>query len=170
MSSDSVIDMRTLREIYLPAFEAAAKRGKAWTFMCSYNKFNGEFASQHKWLLTDLLRGEWGFDGYVMSDWGAVSDRAKGVEAGLDLEMPASHGERDREVAQAVREGHLDEKYVDLCVERILEISQRYLKNAKPDTPWDMEADHALAGELAADCMVLLKNEDSVLPLKCLVF
>ena len=166
MSSDSVIDMRTLREIYLPAFEAAAKRGKAWTFMCSYNKLNGEFASQHKWLLTDLLRGEWGFDGYVMSDWGAVSDRAKGVEAGLDLEMPASHGERDREVAQAVREGRLDEKYVDLCVERILEISQRYLKNAKPDTPWDLEADHALAGELAADCMVLLKNEDSVLPLK----
>ena len=166
MSSDSVIDMRTLREIYLPAFEAAAKRGKAWTFMCSYNKLNGEYASQHKWLLTDLLRGEWGFDGYVMSDWGAVSDRAKGVAAGLDLEMPASHGERDREVLRAVQEGRLDEKYVDICVERILEVSQRYLKNAKPDTPWDLEADHKLAGELAADCMVLLKNEDAILPLK----
>ena len=166
MSSDSVIDERTLREIYLPAFEAAAKRGRAWTFMCSYNKLNGEFASQHKWLLTDLLRGEWGFDGYVMSDWGAVSDRAKGVEAGLDLEMPASNGERDREVLQAVREGRLDEKYVDLCVERILDVTRRYVDNARPDTPWDMEADHALAGELAADCMVLLKNEDGVLPVR----
>lgn len=166
MSSDSVIDMRTLREIYLPAFEAATKRGKAWTFMCSYNKLNGEFASQHKWLLTDLLRDEWGFDGYVMSDWGAVSDRVRGVEAGLDLEMPASGGERDREVMQAVREGRLDEKCVDQCAERILEISQRYLQNARPDTPWNMEADHALAGQLAADCMVLLKNEDGILPLK----
>ena len=164
MSSDSVIDERTLREIYLPAFEAAAKRGKAWTFMCSYNKLNGEFASQHKWLLTGLLRGEWGFDGYVMSDWGAVSDRVKGVEAGLDLEMPASGGERDKLVAKAVREGRLDEKYVDQAVERILEISMRYLENAKPETPWDMEADHELAGKLAAECMVLLKNEGGVLP------
>ena len=166
MSSDSVVDERTLREIYLPAFEAAAKRGRAWTFMCSYNKLNGEYASQHKWLLTDLLRGEWGFDGYVMSDWGAVSDRVKGVEAGLDLEMPGSGGVNDAEVLKAVREGRLDEKYVDLCVERMLTVHQRYLDNAKPETPWDMEADHELAGRLAADCMVLLKNEGGLLPLK----
>ena len=166
MSSDSVVDERTLREIYLPAFEAAAKRGKAWTFMCSYNKLNGEYASQHKWLLTDVLRGEWGFDGYVMSDWGAVSDRVKGVAAGLDLEMPGSGGQNDALVAKAVREGRLDEKYVDLCVERLLTIHQRYFDNAKPDTPWDQEADHELAGKLAADCMVLLKNEESILPLK----
>ena len=166
MSSDSVVDERALREIYLPAFEAAAKRGKAWTFMCSYNKVNGEYASQNKWLLTDLLRGEWGYDGYVMSDWGAVSDRVKGVEAGLDLEMPGSNGVNDAEVVKAVREGRLDEKYVDICVERILRIHQRYLDNAKPETPWDMEADHALAGEMAADCMVLLKNEGGILPLK----
>ena len=166
MSSDSVVDERTLREIYLPAFEAAARRGKAWTFMCSYNKLNGEYASQHKWLLTDLLRGEWGFDGYVMSDWGAVSNRVKGVEAGLDLEMPGSGGVNDAEVVKAVREGRLDEKYVDICVERLIRIHQRYLDNAKPDTPWDMEADHELAGSLAADCMVLLKNEGGILPLK----
>ena len=166
MSSDSVVDERALREIYLPAFEAAAKRGRAWTFMCSYNKLNGEFASQNKWLLTDVLRGEWGFDGYVMSDWGAVSDRVKGVEAGLDLEMPASSGERDRLVLQAVREGRLDEKYVDQAAERILEISLRYLNNVRPETPWDKEADHALAGELAAECLVLLKNEENILPLK----
>ena len=166
MSSDSVVDERTLREIYFPAFEAAAKRGRAWTFMCSYNKVNGEFASQNKWLLTDVLRGEWGFDGYVMSDWGAVSDRVKGVEAGLDLEMPASGGERDRAVMRAVQEGRLEEKYVDQAVERILDVSLRYLNNARPDTPWDKEADHALAGQAAAECMVLLKNEDGILPLK----
>ena len=166
MSSDSVIDERTLREIYLPAFEAAAKRGKAWTFMCSYNKLNGEFASEHRWLLTDLLRGEWGFDGYVMSDWGAVSDRVKGVHAGLDLEMPSSNGERDKVVLRAVQEGRLSEADVDLAVERIVDVSLRYLNNAKPETPWDMEADHELAGKLAAECMVLLKNEGGVLPLK----
>ena len=166
MSSDSVADERTLREIYFPAFEAAAKRGKAWTFMCSYNKVNGEYASQNKWLLTDVLRGEWGFDGYVMSDWGAVSDRVKGVEAGLDLEMPTSGGERDRAVMRAVQEGRLDEKVVDQAVERILDVNLRYLNNARPDTPWDKEADHVLAGQAAAECMVLLKNEGGILPLK----
>ncbi len=166
MSSDSVVDERTLREIYLPAFEAAAKKGKAWTFMCSYNKINGEYASQNKWLLTDLLRDEWGFDGLVMSDWGAVSDRVKGVEAGLDVEMPGSAGINDAEVVKAVREGRLDEKYVDRCVERIIEVHNRFLDHADPSTPWDMEADHALAGEMAADCQVLLKNEDNILPLK----
>ena len=166
MSSDSVVDERTLREIYLPAFEASAKRGHAWTFMCSYNKLNGEYASQHQWLLTDLLRNEWGFDGYVMSDWGAVRDRVKGVEAGLDLEMSSSNGERDRAVMKAVQEGRLDEKYVDQAVERILDVNLRYLNNAKPETPWDKEADHALAGRAAAECMVLLKNEDGILPFR----
>mgnify|MGYP002624457766 CR=1 FL=1 len=166
MSSDSVVDERTLREIYLPAFEAAAKKGKAWTFMCSYNKVNGEYASQNKWLLTDLLRKEWGFDGIVMSDWGAVSDRVKGVEAGLDIEMPASGGINDAEVVKAVREGRLDEKYVDICCERLLDVHSRYLDHADPSTPWDKEADHILAGRLAADCEVLLKNEGGVLPLK----
>ena len=166
MSSDSVVDERTLREIYLPAFEAAAKKGKAWTFMCSYNKVNGEYASQNHWLLTELLRDEWGYEGYVMSDWGAVSDRVKGVHAGLDLEMPASGGQRDKLVMQAVLDGKLDEKDVDLCCERMLTIHQKYWDNAKPDTPWDKEADHELAAKLAADCLVLLKNEDAILPLK----
>ena len=165
MASDSVVDMRTLREIYFPAFESAVRQGKAWTVMCSYNRLNGEYASQHRWLLTDLLRGEWGFDGYVVSDWGAVSDRPKGVHAGLDLEMPASGGVNDRLVVEAVRSGRLDEADVDLAVERILTVHQRYLDNAKPDTLWDKETQHGLARELAAGCMVLLKNEDGVLPL-----
>ena len=166
MSSDSVVDERTLREIYYPAFESAVKEGKAWTIMCSYNRLNGEYASQHRGLLTDLLRGEWGFDGYVMSDWGAVSDRVAGVYAGLDLEMPSSGGSNDKRVVEAVRAGKLDEKDVDLAVERILTIHQRYLDNAKPDTVWDKEAQHALSRKLASECMVLLKNDGGILPLR----
>ena len=166
MSSNSIVDERTLREIYYPAFESAVKDGKAWTVMCSYNQVNGEFASQNRALLTDLLRGEWGFDGYVVSDWGAVSDRVKGVHAGLDLEMPSSGGTNDKRVVDAVRAGLLDEKDVDLCVERILTVHQRYLDNAKPNTVWDMEAQHELARQLAAECMVLLKNDGGILPIR----
>ena len=164
MSSDSRVDERTLREIYLPAFEAAVKRAKPWTVMCSYNRLNGVYASEHPWLLTDLLRGEWGFDGYVVSDWGAVNDRVKGVAAGLDLEMPGSGGVNDRRIVEAVRGGKLDEKLVDQAAERVLEVNDRYLENARPETPWDKEAQHALARKLAAECMVLLKN-DGLLPL-----
>ena len=102
-----------------------------------------------------MLRDEWGFDGYVMSDWGAVSDRVKGVYAGLDLEMPASGGANDRRVLQAVRDGRLEEKDVDLAVERLITVHQRYLDNARPQTVWDKEAQHELARGLAAECMVL---------------
>ncbi|MDI6618495.1 MAG: glycoside hydrolase family 3 C-terminal domain-containing protein [Clostridiales bacterium] len=165
MSSDSVIDERTLREIYLAVFEGAIKNGKPWTVMCSYNKLNGTYASENKRLLTDILRNEWGFEGYVMSDWGAVNDRVKGIEAGLDLEMPSSNGLNDARIVQAVKEGRLDEKEVDKAVERILNIVKRYTENRKPDTEWDMEAHHNLAVKLEEQCMVLLKNED-VLPLK----
>ncbi len=165
MSSSSDVDERTLREIYFPGFEIPVKEAKPWTVMCSYNRLNGTFASENKWLLTDVLRKEWGFDGYVMSDWGAVSDRVAGVAAGLDLEMPGSGGINDAKIVAAVREGRLDEAVVDLACERILTIADRYLKNARPDTPWDKEAQHALSAEIAAQCMVLLKNEDGVLPL-----
>lgn len=165
MSSSSNVDERTLREIYFPAFETAVKKAQPWTVMCSYNRINGVYASEDPWLLTKVLRDEWGFEGYVVSDWGAVSDRVAGVAAGLDLEMPASGGHNDRKVMQAVLEGKLDEKYVDLACERILNINYRYLENAKPETPWDMEADHLLSARIAADCMVLLKNEGGLLPL-----
>ena len=164
MSSSSNVDERTLREIYFPAFEISVKKAQPWTVMCSYNRLNGTYASEHPWLLTDVLRGDWGFEGYVVSDWGAVSDRVAGVKAGLDLEMPSSGGINDRKVLEAVRAGVLDEKYVDLACERILNINYKYLENAKPDTPWDKEADHLLSAQIAADCMVLLKNE-GVLPL-----
>ena len=133
--------------------------------MCSYNRINGVFASENPWLLTEVLRNEWGFEGYVMSDWGAVSDRVAGVAAGLDLEMPASGGYNDRKIVEAVRSGKLDEALVDQAVERILNIVFRYVEHAKPETPWDKEAQHLLAAEVAADCTVLLKNEGDLLPL-----
>ena len=164
MSSSSNVDERTLREIYFPAFEISVKKAQPWTVMCSYNKINGEYASQDPWLLTRVLRDDWGFEGYVVSDWGAVSDRVKGVAAGLDLEMPSSGGANDRKVMQAVLDGRLDASIVDKAVERILTINYKYLDNAKPETPWDKEADHALAAKIAGECMVLLKN-DGILPL-----
>ncbi|MCQ2457775.1 MAG: glycoside hydrolase family 3 C-terminal domain-containing protein [Clostridia bacterium] len=166
MSTSAEVDERTLREIYFPAFEKVVRDGKAWTVMCSYNRINGVYSSENPWLLKTVLRDEWGFDGYVVSDWGAVNDRVKGVSAGLDLEMPSSGGSNDRRVMEAVKAGTLDEKDVDACVENILRIHTRYLENAKPETVWDLDAQHELAGKLAAECMVLLKNEDRVLPLK----
>ena len=166
MSSSSEVDERTLREIYLPAFETAVKEEQPWTVMCSYNRLNGVFASENPWLLTDVLRKEWGFEGYVVSDWGAVSDRVAGLAAGLDLEMPSSGGINDKKIVEAVRSGKLDEAVVDQAVERILNIIFRFTENAKPDTPWDKEAQHQLAAEIAADCMVLLKNDDKILPIR----
>ena len=164
MSSSSNADERTLREIYFPAFEISVRKAQPWTVMCSYNRVNGVYASENPWLLTDVLRGEWGFKGYVMSDWGAVSDRVAGVAAGLDLEMPSSGGINDRKIVAAVKSGELDEKIVDQACERILEINYRYLDNARPETPWDQEADHQLSARIAEECMVLLKN-DGILPL-----
>ena len=165
MSSSSDVDERTLREIYLPGFETPVKRVQPWTVMCSYNRLNGVFASENPWLLTDVLRKEWGFEGYVMSDWGAVSNRPAGVAAGMDLEMPSSGGVNDRKIVEAVKNGTLDEAAVDLACERILNIVFRFTENAKPDTPWDKDAQHALAAQIAAECMVLLKNEGGILPL-----
>ncbi len=165
MSSSSNADERTLREIYFPAFEISVRKAQPWTVMCSYNRVNGVYASENPWLLTGVLREEWGFDGYVMSDWGAVSDRVAGIAAGLDLEMPGSGGINDRKIVEAVRSGKLDEKIVDQACERILKINYRYLENARPETPWDKEADHRLSARIAEECMVLLKNE-GVLPLE----
>ena len=165
MSSSSDADERTIREIYFPAFEMAVKEAEPWTVMCSYNRINGVYASEDPWLLTEVLRKEWGFEGYVVSDWGAVSDRVDGVAAGLDLEMPSSGGVNDRKIVEAVRAGKLDEHVVDRACERILNIVYRYLENAKPETPWDKEAQHRQAAEIAAECMVLLKNDGDLLPL-----
>ncbi len=163
MSCSSEVDERTLREIYLAAFETAIKEAKPDTVMCSYNRINGEFASENHWLLTEVLRDEWGFDGYVMSDWGAVNDRVKGLKAGLELEMPASGGTTDKEIVEAVKKGELDEAVLDRAVERILNIVFKFVDN-RQEGKFDMEEDHKLAAKIEAESMVLLKNE-GVLPL-----
>ena len=164
MSVSAEVDERTLREIYFPAFETAVKKAQPWTVMCSYNRLNGTYASEHKWLLTDVLRNDWGFEGYVMSDWGAVRDRVKGIIAGMDLEMPGSSGANDRAIIQAVQEGNLKEETLDLAVERILNIVYRYAENRQNEA-FSREKDHQKAAEIARQCIVLLKNEAQVLPL-----
>lgn len=166
MSVDAVVDERTFREIYLASFEGAVKKGKPWTVMCSYNKINGEYASENKYLLTDILRDEWGFEGFVVSDWGAVNERVKGLEAGLDLEMPSSFGIGDQKIVEAVKEGKLSEEVLDRAVERILNIIFKAVDNRKENATYDKEEHHRLAREVARECMVLLKNEDNILPLK----
>lgn len=166
MSSDSVVDERTLREIYLSAFETAVKDSKPWTIMCSYNRINGTFAAENKRLLTDILRDEWGFDGYVMSDWGATTaDRVKCLEAGMELEMPGKNAANDKQIVDAVNNGTLDIKVLDTAVERILNIVLKYTENKQPETKIDFEADHEEARKIADESMVLLKN-DGILPLK----
>lgn len=164
MSASSEVDERTMREIYLPAFETAVKKSQPYTVMCSYNRINGTYASENPWLLTKVLRDEWGFEGYVMSDWGAVNDRVEGLKAGLELEMPASGGINDAEIVKAVQEGTLDEAVLDRAVERILNIVFEYVDNRK-EQPLTLEKDHEFAQHVAEESIVLLKNE-AVLPLE----
>lgn len=165
MSSDSRVDERTMREIYLPAFETAVKKSHPWTVMCSYNRINGTYAAENNWLLTEVLRDEWGFDGFVVSDWGAVNDRVAGIKAGLDLEMPPSFGVNDRLIVEAVKNGTLDEKVLDETVIRILNIIYRYMENRDKTAVFDRDAQHDLGRKAAEESLVLLKNE-GVLPLK----
>ena len=165
MSSSSEIDERTFREIYLASFETAVKEAKPWTVMCSYNRINGVYASENHRLLTEILRDEWGFDGYVMSDWGAVNERVDGLKAGLELEMPGGSTVGDEKIVRAVKEGTLDEKVLDTACERILEIVYRYVERKNSGVVFDHERDHALARKTAAECMVLLRNEENILPL-----
>ncbi|MGI5128804.1 glycoside hydrolase family 3 C-terminal domain-containing protein [Pseudonocardia sp. CA-107938] len=153
------VDERTLREIYLAGFERVVTEARPWTVMCSYNKINGTYASQHPWLLTDVLRGEWGFDGMVMSDWGAVDDRVAGLAAGLDLEMPASGGVGEAAIVAAVQSGALDESVVDRAAERVLTLLARALPALEAGGEVDHAAHHELAREAAAASAVLLKND-----------
>ncbi|HOM74636.1 MAG TPA: glycoside hydrolase family 3 C-terminal domain-containing protein [Fervidobacterium sp.] len=166
MTVDEIIDERTLREIYLANFEGAVKDGKPWTVMCSYNSVNGDLVSENKYLLRDVLKNDWGFEGFVVSDWGAVNDRVKGLISGLDLEMPTSFGNRDKLIAEAVKSGKLDEKILDDTVERILNIVFKAIDNRKHDATYDKDAHHKLARKIASESMVLLKNDDKILPLK----
>jgi beta-glucosidase len=160
------VDERTLRELYLAGFERAVTKARPWTVMCAYNKVNGTYASEHAWLLTTVLRGEWGFDGLVVSDWGAVHDRVAALEAGLDLEMPPNLGVSDAAIVAAVRSGQLDEQVLDTAVARVLQLVDRATANPEPQPVLDADAHHALARAAATECAVLLKNEDRLLPLR----
>jgi len=164
MTSDSVVDERTLREIYLASFEGAVKKAQPWTVMCAYNKINGTYAAENEWLLMDVLKNEWGHEGFVVSDWGAVNDRTNSLEAGLELEMP-HEGEGVKKLIEAVRSGRLAEAKLDEAIERILRVIFRAVDQQQPDAVYDPEEHHRLARRIAAESMVLLKNEDNLLPL-----
>lgn len=164
-SSDSVLDERTMRELYLAAFETAVKEGKPGSVMCSYNKLNGVHASDSKWLLTDVLRREWGFDGMVVTDWGAMCDRAAGFRAGCDLNMPGGSAYMEKECAAAVRAGTLDREDIARSAGRVLRVAQKGVKAVADAKPVDMQAHYDLARRAAAESAVLLKNEDHLLPL-----
>ncbi|MDC7239489.1 MAG: glycoside hydrolase family 3 C-terminal domain-containing protein, partial [Spirochaetales bacterium] len=170
MSVDTVVDERTLREIYLPAFETAVKKAQPWTVMCAYNKLNGTYASEHKWLLTDILKEEWGHEGLVVTDWGAINERVDALEAGLELEMPASSGINDAKIVAAVKAGEMDEAVLDRSVYRILDMIFKYVKTKEEREALDVEKvlaeDHEVAMKTALETFVLLKNEENQLPLK----
>ena len=161
---DAEIDERTLREVYLPAFETAVKKAKPWSVMCAYNKVNGTLCSEHHELLTDLLKSEWGFDGLVVSDWGAVQDRVKSLSAGLDLEMPGPQSRRVQAVIDAVISGELDQSVLDDSVLRILKIVFKAAETPK-GRQFDVDGHHEMARRIAGEGMVLLKNR-GILPLK----
>ena len=165
MVVDVVADERTMREIYLASFEYAVRRAQPWTVMCAYNKVNGTYCSQHERLLTTILRDEWGFEGLVMTDWGATDDRVAGIRAGLDLEMPGSAGANDPAVIAAVEAGELPAAAVERCASRVVRlIDQAHEGRRGRGTDLDVDAHHALARRAAAECAVLLTN-DGVLPL-----
>lgn len=157
------IDERTLHEIYLPAFEAAVKQTQPWTVMCAYNKINGVYCSENYELLVDILKNEWGFEGLVVSDWGAVHDRVAALKGGLDLEMPGPQEYRVQAVVEAIRSGELDESVLNESVRRILKIVLKAQETPKGGE-FDIDAHHALARKLATEGMVLLKN-NGILPL-----
>ena len=160
---NSVASEKAMRELYLKPFEYVVKHAKPATVMCAYNQINGTYCSENRWLLTDVLRDEWGFDGVVMTDWGAVHDRVAGLKAGLDLEMPGDTAICRRRILDAIKDGSLPMEDLDKACRNILRWLDAYVKPTDP-APVDWEAHHALAAEIAADCAVLMKN-DGVLPL-----
>ena len=165
MTIDSVVDERTLREIYLAGFEIAVKEGKPWTVMNAYNKLNGAYCAENKWLLTDVLRKDWGFDGVVVTDWGAENVIADGIAAGQNLEMPGSNGLGAKKLVEAVKNGTLSEGALDA---RVDELPDEIMNAADTlcDEEYDKAAHHEIAREIAENAMVLLKNDDHILPLK----
>ena len=166
MTSDSIVDERALREIYLEAFEIAIKESNPAAVMTSYNKLNGIYANENEHLLREILRNEWGYNGVVVSDWGGDNDRVAALKASSDLEMPTSGGETDAEVVAAVKEGKIAESYVDESVDRLLEMILKASENLrKASREFDKDAHHLTAQKVAEESIVLLKNNDHLLPL-----
>jgi len=167
MRVSAEVDDRALREIYLPAFERVVKDAAPTSVMSAYNAINGVFSSENRWLLTELLRDEWGFDGLVVSDWGAIKDRVEALAAGLDLEMPGTGDEGTEAILQAVRDGRLDRSLVEASVERLRRCAERTAAaDEGGDAGFDADAHHALARRAAAASVVLLRNEGETLPLR----
>lgn len=166
MVINEVIDERTIREIYFPAFEIAVKESQPWTIMNSYNRINGVYASQNKWMQEDVLRGEWGFKGLVLTDWGASVDRIPGLENGTDLEMPSSGTLNTQKIIEAVKSGELDIKVLDERVDNVVDLIIKSKPNLEKNYKYDVEAHHKLAQKVAEGSMTLLKNEENILPLK----
>ena len=165
LTSSSEMDERTMREIYLASFEGMVKKEKPWTIMNAYNKLNGTYLCENKEMLTDVLRKEWGFDGYVMTDWGAMNDRVEALKAGCNLEMPSCEGATDVEIVAAVQDGTLDESVLDKSCEEYLNVIFKYEENRDKNAVFQHEKDHETAREIEEECIVLLKNEDALLPL-----
>ena len=166
MVVNEVIDERTIREIYFPAFEIAVKESQPWTVMNSYNRINGVYASQNKWLQQDVLRDEWGFEGLVVTDWGSSVDRVPGIQSGTDLEMPSSGTLNTQKIIDAVKSKTLDETALDQCVDRIIDLILRAKTALNATHRYSKDKHHNTAQKIAEGSMVLLKNEDGILPLK----
>ncbi|WP_078577956.1 beta-glucosidase family protein [Salipaludibacillus agaradhaerens] len=168
MSIDTIVDERTLREIYLTAFEIAVKEGRTKTIMSSYNRLNGEYTNENKHLMKDILREEWHYNGVVVTNWGGSNDRIAGLLAGNELEMPTTAGQTDQDIIDAVNSGEIEEKVLDECVDRLLTLI--YSTNDVFERPYkkevDIERHHRVAQKVAEESIVLLKNEDNLLPLK----
>lgn len=165
MVINEVVDERALREIYFPAFETTVKKSQPWSVMNSYNRINGVYSSENEWLQEEVLRNEWGFQGLIVTDWGASVGRVKGIQSGTDLEMPTSGEYNAKKIIEAVRNGMLEEAKLDKCIDNIIELIEKSKKNLAGSYKADMDAHHALARRIAAESTVLLKNNDSVLPI-----
>lgn len=165
MTVSTVADERTLREIYLAPFETTVREAQPWTIMNAYNRLNGVYCAEHKWLLTDVLRGDWGYNGIVITDWGAENNRVDGLVAGQEVEMPSSNGYNNKKIVEAVRNGSLDEKVLDEHVDKVVDIILR-AKETLGNYTYDEIEHHELARKVAGQSMVLMKNDDNILPLK----
>ena len=165
MTTDSIVDERALREIYLTGYEIAVKGAQPWTVMCAYNKVNGVYACENRYLMTDILKEEWGHQGLVVTDWGAMDERVDALQAGVELEMPGAPNGNDAKIVAAVKAGVLDEAVLDRAVARILTLIFKAADTLAQDFTYDRQAHHELARRVAGEGAVLLKNEGRLLPL-----